>query len=264
MRFIMFYKNINLQQRTVIVLLAISAIATVVQADWNSVNLPHNYTYPCLQPPCGNRGTHVYSTQFPTAPKQWFKEPDCPGVHRMTSTRWISDRLENIRGISFKGLVYKNKLGKRENEFAVFYHQKRCYDGGPEYGFVFPENMSNALFYICGDCNLKDQRWCQWPGDPKDKGTCKTLDDCSAVAKLLQNPAKYRYWNIKVTPEGNFLIELIDPTSWQYKSCTIKKPKWLPNTFAKEGYITINAQKGAEETASPAGYIHIDEVKIRN
>ncbi len=246
-------------------LFLIFVLSRQLKADeWKSLVLPHTYIYPCNQPPCGNRETHVYSTQFPTAPKSWFGEPDCQGEFRMTSTRWISDYLTNISGISFKGLIYKHILGKRENEFAFFFHEKRCYDGGPEYGWVFPENSYQAFFYLCGNCNLKNQQWCQWPGDPKSKSTCKALGNCSAIAEALRNSARYQYWNIKVTQEGNFLIELIDPITWYYQSCTIQKPDWLPNMYGSNGYITINAQKGAEVTTNPPAYIHIDEVKTLN
>ncbi len=230
--------------------------------SWNQISLPHTYIYPCKNPPCGNLSTHVYSTRFPTEGKSWFPEPDCSGEYRMTSKRWISDKLYNVKGISFKGLVYKNVLGKRENEFALFFHEKRCYNGGGEYGWVFPENSYTGFFYLCGDCNQPTQKWCQWPGDPNSESTCKAMGDCFKVEEALKNPAIYRYWNIKVLENGNFLIELLDPVTYDYMSCTIQKPDWLANMCGRKGYITVNAQKGAETTVNPPPYMHVDEVKI--
>lgn len=218
--------------------------------NWNKINLPQSYVYP------QDLRKKVYSTQFPTTKKAWFEEADCK-QYRSTSIRWVSNHLNNISGLSFKGLVYKNVLGKRENEFAVFYHKERCYEGGPEYGWVFPENSFSGLFYICHNCNLNNQKWCQWPGDCKASG-----NGCAAVEEALKNPAKYRYWNIKVTTHGNFLIELVDPVTFDIHSCKIQKPDWLPNLYKSNGYVTINAKKEAETTVKPPPYIHVDEVKI--
>jgi hypothetical protein len=240
-------------------------ITGIIHADgnWNQIQLPNTYIYPCKYPLCGNFGTNIYSTRFPTEPKEWFKEPDCPGKYRMTSNRWVSDRHSNVKGISFKGLIYKDTLGKRENEFAFFFHEERCYDGGGEYGWVFPENSHEGFFYLCGDCNKQNQKWCQWPGNPNE-GACKAIGgDCRRVEEALRNPAIYRYWNIKVQKDGNFLIQLLNPVTWEHISCTIQKPDWLANMYKRAGYVTINAQKGAETTAHPPPYMHIDDVKIR-
>ncbi len=252
---------------TLLILVPASLFGMQGENNWASISLPHAYIYPCKDKPCGNRGTGVYSVAFPTEAKKWFEEPDCPQpsgespAYRMTSKRWISNLLHNVRGLSFKGLVYKNNLGKRGNEFAIFFHEERCYNGGGEYGWVFPENTPWALFYLCANCNLKDQNWCIWP-DVLGEGECKAKGDCEAVKKALKNPAKYRYWNVKVLPNGEFLIELVDPVTWDYKSCTIEKPKWFPNLYDAQGYVTINAQKGAEETVSPTPYLHVDDVKV--
>lgn len=230
---------------------------------WVQIALPHTYIYPCAQSPCGNLETYTYSTRFPTAPKHWFLENDCPGVYRVTSTRWVSNPLSDIKGISFKGLIYKDKLGDRSNEFAVFFHEKKCYDGGAEYGWVFPENSKRAFFYCSIQSNLTDQQWAQWTGDYSGESSIKSLDGkCSAVEEAFGNPAKYHYWNIKITPNGNFLLEIVDPVTWDYRSCILKKPDWFPNLHGKDGYITINAQKGADTTIEPPAYMHIDEVKI--
>lgn len=230
-------------------------IVNILADYWYKIYLPNAYIYPCVQPPCGNIGTNVYSTEFPTAPKQWYFEQDC-NEYRMTSTRWVSDYLNEVSGISFKGLIYKQVLGKRENEFAIFFHERRCYGGGAEYGFVFPENSLQGFFYLCGNCNLENQNWCQWPGD------CKATGNCINVQKALENPTNYQYWNIKVLEEGNFLIEIVDPVTWQYRSCKILKPDWFPNLYKASGYVTVNAQKGTDPTIQPPPYMHVDEVKI--
>lgn len=228
---------------------------------WDTINLPHFYNYPDEQPYKYIPESKIFSILFPTAPKNWFFEEKCK-EYRMTSTRWMSNLLNDVKGISFKGLVYKKNLGKRENEFAFYFHEKECYDGGAEYGWVFPESHFGALFYLCGNCNLENQNWCQWPGDPNNKGTCKASGDCQKVAQALKNPAKYKHWNIKVNENGSFLIELVDPVNWKYISCTIEKPDWFPNLYLSPGYVTINAQKLAEETVSPTPVMHVDEVKV--
>lgn len=232
-----------------------------VLTEWTNINLPHFYSYPAENSYQYLPENKIYSISFPTKPKDWFLEPNCSkllnkDVYRTTSTRYISNAIDNISGISFKGLVYKQNLGTRPNEFAFFYHQNECYDGGPEYGWVWPESDKRAYFYLCGNCNLKNQHWCQWPGD------CKAIGNCDAIAKALENPAKYQYWNIKVLENGNFLIELVDPVTWQYVSCQIQKPDWLPNLYKAKGYISINAQKLADQTVQPTPVMHIDEVKI--
>lgn len=215
---------------------------------WKPIDLPTSYFYPCTNPPCGNRETNVYSMQFPTAKQAWFAEPDCgPNVQRSTSSRWVSNQLNNILGLQFKGLVYKYKgttsryhtPAHAHNEFAVFFHEKKCYDGGPEYGWVFREDNDEAKFYICGDCNLNNQKWCDWPD-----GDCKVISgDEQGVKEAFKKPSTYKYWSIKVTPEGNFMLEVLDPNTWNSKSCLIQKPDWLPNMYNRTGYITINGQK---------------------
>lgn len=235
------------------------------QQSWNQVALSKMYNYP------SNMGTNVYSTQFPNTPLKWFEEKDCPGTKRgegtwrSTSIRWISDKITRVKGFSFKGLVYKQALGSRENEYAMFFHQERCYVGGGEYGWVFPEDTIEGFFYLCENCNLKDeklkkeqqQKWFQWPGNPAE-----VSGDADYIKKALKNPAVYRYWNIKVTPEGNYILEVVDPVSWELHACTIKNPEGFPNLYNAQGYITINAKKETNLTAQPPAYMHVDEVKL--
>lgn len=238
--------------------------------EWDPISLPNSYIVPCDMPPCGNRGTHVYSLQFPTDRQMWFTpEPDCPRfnaygkeIYRMTSAKWRSHYIDNVQGISFKGLIYKPKTSNtNKNEFAIFFHEEKCYNGGGEYGWVIYENEIPAYFYLCGDCNIKEpplQTWYTWPGNLQ----CIN-GDCNGVVEALKNPAVYRYWNISALPDGNFSIELVNPVDWSTRHCVIKKPHDFPNLFKKGGYVTINAQKGAETTVYPAPYMHIDEVKVR-
>lgn len=217
---------------------------------WTSVELPYKYQYPA------DMKRNTYSSQFPTHKAEWFKEAECDEL-RSTSLRWVSKHLENIKGFSFKGLVHNNTSGSGANEYAIFFHKERCYKGGPEYGWVFRENSPQAYFYLCDDCNQKNQRWFQWPGD-----NAGVTGDVEQAKGILKNSSFYQYWNIKVTPEGNFIIELINPFTWERVSCTLKRPPWFPDLYRADGYITINVQKRDDKIANPPSYIHVDEVKI--
>lgn len=247
---------------------------------WKDISLPHFYQYPKCET---NKCPQAYSAQIPTEKLSVGKifpyyEPSCK-TFRSPSTRWVSDELPNIAGISFEGLIHKSRLGSKDNEFATFFHQVRCYgndedhlNGGMEYGFVFREDLKNGLFYLCGKCNsLKpppdNQKWCQFPGN------CKTVpnlnDDCAAVSKDLDYPSTHRYWNIKILPpNGNFLIELIDPATSISHTCTIQRPDWAPNLSnptEATGYLTITAKKQSlPEETDPIPYMQFDQVRILN
>ena len=233
--------------------LCASALYTMNAGVWSAVKLDKKYQHPA------DLTANTYSMQFPTTPPSWYPEKDCYNWDRATSMRWINgEPLEQVAGFSFKGLVYTPGWGSDKNEFAIFFHEKRCYDGGGEYGWVFRENSHKSLFYLCADCNIANkQKWFQWPGD-----YAQVTGDVEQVKNALENSAQYRYWNIKLTPEGDFIIELIDPVSWQTYRCTIKRPDWFPNLYKKEGHITINAQKFEEKRVEPSSYMHVDEVKI--
>lgn len=247
-------------------IMSVICFSRILLGGWDLLPLPYAHFYPCENPPCGNRESGIYSLQFPTGEKKWFLEPFCTSpkgddAYRMTSKRFMSNHTDNISGLSFKGLLYKSQLGSRANEFAIFFHEDACYNGGAEYGWVFPENSLHAYFYLCADCNLgAKQRWCTWPD--MGEGVCMAAGDCSAVRALLEKPATYRYWNIKVTKDGDFLIELLDPVTWDYSSCLIKKPDWFPNLYRVQGYVTINAQRGHNVRIQPPATLHVDEVKI--
>jgi hypothetical protein len=257
--------------------------------NWTSIDLPHNYMYPCENPPCGTQKTNVYATKFPTSEQKWYatyKEEGCPNLYRTTSTRWISDKHAGINGISFKGFVERNYTTKSmANQFAPYFHEEKCYNGGDEYGWVFPENIPagkpQALFYLCGNCNIlpeelkkknlppeeiekQKEKWCNWP-DPTHTGSCKTIGgNCAAVEEALKHPETYRYWNIKVIKGGNFLIELVDLDSYKTLSCIIERPSWLKNLSSADGFITINAQKKVtvERPQDADWHMYIDEVKV--
>ena len=205
---------------------------------------------------------------MPATPVKWYKAPECYNEkenkvsERATSAQFTSDNIKNISGLSFKGLASKEKLGSRKNAFAIFFHENQCYHGGGEYGWLFPDSRKEGAFYLCANCNLgTGQKWCTWPNI--GEGTCVARGDgCSKLQKLLENPATYRYWNIKLSPQGSFNLQLVDPSNWKTESCEIEKPTWFPNLYDKPGFITANAQKRAEVNVTPSPIFHVDEVKV--
>ncbi len=256
---------------------------------WTAITLPYNYTYPSQTPFSLTKTSH-YSVSFPVTKQQWYataKEEGCPNnPYRTTSNRWLSDKHDKISGISFKGLIKKNyATNSMANQFAYYFHEDKCYNGGDEYGWVFPEKVPadkpQGLFYLCGNCNIlpeelkkkelppheiekQKEKWCNWP-DPTNTGRCKTIDgDCAAVEEALKHPEISRYWNITVRPDSNFLIELIDPKSYKSLQCIIEKPQWIKNLYEKNGYITLNAQKkdDPEKPKNSSWDMVVDEVKI--
>lgn len=223
----------------------------IVPTYWQEIKLPTKYSYPQAE---NKDKPGIYATEFPTTPLAWFLDPESK-EYRSTSVYWISDKLDKISGISFKGFIRKENLGARENEFAVFFHEKRLYDGGPEYGFVFPENSHQGFFYILTDANLKNQHWAQWPGDLKPE------NENQGILQAIGNLSEEKYWNIKIEKNGDFLIEIVDPKTWKIESLTIKKPDFFPNLHEKSGYITICAQKRKDPTVHPTPFLSIDQVK---
>lgn len=245
-------------------------------ATWQKVNLPNLFMRPCEGKDCSHTNKKqggVYSTQIPEAPTKWFPpEKDCPqkdafgkNIYRRTSTRWRSDLLLKAKGISFKGLFYNSTLGSSKNEFSVFYHEDKCYNGSGEYGWIFRENEKQGHFYLCGNCNFKDkppfkrpqQIWHTWPGNLK----CVS-GDCERVLAALKNPATYRYWNATLLNDGDFKIQFVDPSNWASLECVLKSPTNFPKWKNKGGYITVVAHKGAEEISKAAPFMHVDEVKV--
>jgi|GEM_PF-6326396 len=234
--------------------------------SWNLIDLPNKYIRPDSNTLTINN--KAYRLDFPATPLQWFedekecaKEQGSVGQYNKTNqTRLRSNYISSLSGFSFKGRVNRNPAGgSRKNEFAIFFHQNKCYNGGPEYGFVFFEDMQSGLFYVCGDCNTSKQQWWDWPGT--NKGNVNVTGEHAYVANALENPSQYRYWNIKILENGDFLIEVVDPSSYETHTATIKKPDWLPNLYQVGGYITLNAKKEADSKATP-GYIQADEIKV--
>ena len=226
-------------------------------ATWKEIDLPNEY----IVPP--STKTNVYSAQLPTSPLVWTETPDCNSP-QSPSIHWKSDLNENIKGISFKGLVFKlpelKGQGSPLNAFAAFFHEHACYTGGSEYGWFFKESdLPQALFYISTNSNLNGQQiFLTWPGDHMHviKG------NKSGVEKALKNSGIYRYWNILITPQGNFTLQLIDPSTYYTVSVTLEKPSWFPNLYDVQGYMTITAKKQAQTNVLPAPYMHADDVRI--
>lgn len=250
-----------------ILLLACFASVNLYAAAWSKINLPNLYEYPLCPEGQKCEKPLSYSTVFPSSPLKWSYENDCQ-TYRSPSTRWVSNELKNVEGISFKGTVSKLKIGNTLDEFAMFFHELQCYGkdkngkGGMEYGFVFRQDMPTGLFYLCGNCNIKPgQSWCEFPGSCPIKTVPN--DNCNEVIKGLANPLVYRYWNAKVNATGDYIIELVDPKTGASNTCTIQKPDWAPNMYNATGYITINAKKESDvPRMTPAPFINFDTVKI--
>lgn len=228
--------------------------------EWNQINLPNQYIVPPQ-----NFDPNVYSTQFPTGPLVWIKTSEC-NTYQPTSIHWKSNLLTGVKGISFKGLVFKlpelKNQGDPLNSFAVFFHDHECYIDGSEYGWVFYESdLPQAKFYLCHQCNISGmQTWAVWPDDASE---FEVLDgDADAVISALQDSGIYRYWNIQVTTAGNFVLQLVNPSNYASVSVTLQKPTWLPNLYNLSGYTTITAKKEAQTNVTPAPIMHIDDVKI--
>src|SRR3990172_1175100 len=183
-----------------------------------------------------------FTLTFPTHKANWFlNDPSCDRLKghefAQTQTRLRSDYISSISGLSFLGSIRNKKIGPfNENHFAIFFHIHKCYDGGPEYGFAFYENMKTALFYVCGDCNLNNQTWWDWPGkDGKEIGNERVNDPENKVATALSDPSQKRYYNIQVIENGNFIVQVINPQTWETLECTINKPANFPNLYGKGG-----------------------------
>ena len=137
------------------------------------------------------------------------------------------------------------------------------FDGGPEYGFAFYEKMKTALFYVCNDCNQGTQFWWDWPG--KNGWDIKSGrvqgQQKNQVAQALMDPSQERYWNIEISENGNFVIEITNSHNNETFKCTITKPKEFPNLYKRGGYITVNAKR-ADNSTTDIGSFELKEVKI--
>lgn len=240
---------------------------------WNAITLPYKYEYGVDDKKYKSQKPG-YFTEFPTEPATrngktkkeilWHPGREPKDIHnhlidRSTSIFWKSDLIENISGLSFKGRLFKQQEGRGypENEFAIFYHEKELYDGGFEYGWVFREDSNEGIFYLLSDANLNHQKWDQWP-----HGTLMKIGPDS-IQSSFQNLEQSHYWNIQILDNGDFKLEITNPETWESKSCLIKKPDHFPNLKGAKGYITITAQKRANnEEVKPPRAIHVEEVKV--
>lgn len=232
-----------------------------LRAEWDPISLPHQI----LVPAKGNLLENVYSAQIPTLPLSW-EQSEC-NRYEPTSVHWKSNLVLGVKGLSFKGLLFKlpelKGQGDPLNSFAMFFHNHECYVDGSEYGWVFHEDtLPKGSFYVCEQCNLSaTQKWAKWPS--QSSPTFEVLEgDPIAVERALQNSGIYRYWNIQVTVTGDFKLELINPDTYEMVSVTLKKPSWLSNIYNMSGYITIVAKKQGQKTLSPPPIMHVDHVKI--
>lgn len=233
-----------------------------LQAEWDTIPLPHQYLIPTGE----NFFENIYSAQIPTAPRTWQITSEC-NMYQPTSVHWKSNLISQVKGLSFKGLIFKlpelKGQGDPLNTFALFFHDRECYKDGEEYGWVFHENtLPKGAFYVCKNCNITGtQEWAKWPTHSGQ--TLEVLEgDAIAVEKALQNSGTYRYWNIQVMETGDFKLELVNPETYEAIFVTLKKPSWLSNCYNISGYITVTAKKQGQKTLSPSPVMHVDHVKI--
>jgi len=280
-----------------IIIVAIALLSTVVKpmikdpSYWQQISLPNIYVAPATNSLTINGKSSVFKytlknegtpdkielkmpdamsfvIKFPTAKMEWFlQDQKCLGGKKdkfaSTQIRLRSDHIKNIYGLSFLGSIQNKQLGtSRENHFSIFFHIEECYVGGPEYGFAFYENGKTALFYNCGNCNLNNQYWWDWPGlDRGQIGNENVNDPGNKVANALNDPSQERYYNIQVTKAGDFVVQVIDPKTWQKSECIIKKPTWFPNVYGKGGYITVNAKRNDDSRANMGSW-DLQAVKV--
>lgn len=230
--------------------------------EWNPVPLSNQFIVPSELNPVEN----VYSAQIPTLPPGWERTPECDKFEP-TNVHWKSGLFSGIKGLSFKGLVFKlpepEEMGDPLNSFAIFFHERECYRDGSEYGWVFDEySLPKGSFYVCNQCNLPEvQKWAKWPSESTP--TFEVLEgDAEVVKTALQNSGIYRYWNIEVTEEGDFMLELMNPDTSNAVSVTLKKPSWFPNLYNTSGYVTIVAKKQGQTILTPSPVMHVDHVRI--
>jgi hypothetical protein len=233
-----------------------------LRAEWNPISLPHQYLIPAQE----NLFENVYSAQIPTVPLVWEKTSEC-NTYQPPSVHWKSNLFSGVKGLSFKGLVFKlpelKGQGDPLNSFAIFFHNKECYKDVSEYGWVFHEDtLPQGAFYVCERCNLLGiQKWAKWPN--QSNHTLEVLEgDSKAVKQALQNSGVYRYWNIQVLETGDFKLELINPETYETVSVTLKKPSWFSNCYSISGCITVTAKKQGKTTLSPSPVMHVDHVNI--
>lgn len=238
------------------------ASGLILNADWSPISLPNQFIVPAQ----ANMFENIYSAQIPTQPLNWARTYECL-KYEPTSVHWKSDLFTNVKGLSFKGLVFKlpelRGEGEPLNSFAVFFHDQECYTDGCEYGWVFHEDsLPKGEFYICEKCNLVGcQKWATWPSDKSP--TLEVLEgDAKAVEAALQNSGVYRYWNIQLTVDGHFILQLVNPSDYKTVSVTLKRPEWLTNLYDMPGYITVVAKKQGKTTLKPAPIMHVDHVKV--
>jgi hypothetical protein len=228
-------------------LFAVSA-TSVIGKQWEQITLPHVFRVPetnALVLDGKSAESKARQFEFTTTAKQykltmpasnikstdgiqWFddtneckKELNTTGQYpKSQQTVLRSDEIKSVSGLSFTGqLSHDTTNGSNYNHWAIFFHQKKCYNGGPEYGFVFFEDKNEALFYVCGNCNEKAQKWWDWPGN--NLGNQNVNDPSNKVANALKNPSQYSNWSIIVKEDGNFLIEVTNIATNEKVSCTI-------------------------------------------
>jgi hypothetical protein len=234
-----------------------------LRAEWNPIHLPHQYIVSAQE----NFFDNIYSAQIPAVPLTWELTEECH-TYQSPSIHWKSNLFPDVKGLSFKGLVFKipelKGQGDRLNSFAVFFHNRECYKDGAEYGWVFHEDtLPKGAFYVCEKCNLDGQKWAAWPLEKGQTSSFEVLEgDAVAVENALQNSGVYRYWNIQINENGDFKLELVDPATYKKVSVTLKKPSWLSNCYNLSGYITVVAKKLGEITLSTPPLMHVDYVKL--
>jgi len=140
---------------------------------------------------------------------------------------------------------------RRGNYLAFFFHRTRCYGPGPEYGFTRKLNEADATlyFYQCGRCNSGEGRYTRW---------------------AVWNHAGWnRHYRAVVQTDGDFVIRVFSVDARNrlvlVRSRLVRKAKWFPNLYGKDGYITANAHTGDPDTRDSytGSYNRVDKVMYR-
>ncbi len=227
------------------------------------------YEMPPSSRGCGGTCTVAcaYADRFP-----WFVSPgggDLTGTHpyRNPSAGSVSGPLRGVAGLEFTGGFDGRATGAAGDYVweVVFFHERKCYAGGNEFGFRRDAVGGAFQLYwsINSNCGLDDGQLtsvCR-----SSRGTGKHVQESTGAINLHYSPGVNKY---RVTvARDRFFVELFEPYTSTHPWTAWVDPnapgKWfrspadpgarfpMESLAGATGYVTVGVQRSATNTVLP-------------